>query len=53
MTYQNHGPYSADYAWFSDVYVPQQELSSSDWHIINNYLWGVEDTGNRMAEMLD
>ena len=53
VTYQNHGPYSADYAWFSDVYVPQQELSSSDWHIINNYLWGVEDTGNRMAEMLD
>ncbi len=53
VTYQNHGPYSADYAWFSDVYVPQGDLSSSDWHIINNYLWGVQDTGRRMQEMLD
>ena len=53
VTYQNHGPYSTDYAWFSDIYVPQEDLSSSDWHIINNYLWGVQDTGRRMQTMVD
>ena len=53
VTYQNHGPYSADYAWFPEVFVPQGELNSSDWYIINNYLWGVQDTGRRMQEMAD
>ena len=53
VTYQNHGPYSTDYAWFSDIYVPQGSLSSSDWHIINNYLWGVQDTSRRMLTMVD
>ena len=53
VTYQNHGPYSTDYACFSDIYVPQESLSSSDWHIINNYLWGVQDTGRRMQTMVD
>ena len=53
VTYQNHGPYSTDYAWFSDIYVPQESLSSSDWHIINNYLWGIQDTGRRMQTMVD
>ena len=53
VTYQNHGPYSADHAYFSDIYVPQEDLSSSDWHIINNYLWGIQDTGRRMQTMVD
>ena len=53
VTYHNHGPYSADYAWFPEVFVPQGELNSSDWYIINNYLWGVQDTGRRMQEMAD
>ena len=53
VTYQNHGPYSTDYAWFSDIYVPQQDLSGSDWHIVNNYLWGIQDTGRRMQQMVD
>ena len=53
VTYQNHGPYSVDYAWFSDIYVPQGDLPSSDWYIINNYLWGIQDTAQRMQTMLD
>ena len=53
VTYQNHGPYSTDYARFSDIYVPQEDLSSSDWHIINNYLWGIQDTSRRMQAMVD
>ena len=38
VTYQNHGPYSADYAWFSDIYVPREGLDDSVYFIINNYL---------------
>ena len=53
VTYQNHGPYSTDYAYFSDIYVPQENLSSSDWYIINNYLWGIQDTARRMQAMVD
>ena len=53
VTYQNHGPYSTDYAWFSDIYVPQEDLASSDWYIVNNYLWGIQDTARRMQTMLD
>ena len=53
VTYQNHGPYSAEVQQFQEVYVPKDGLSDSDWHIVNNYLAGVEDTANRMAAMLD
>ena len=53
VTYQNHGPYSATYASFSDIYVPQDDLTDSDYLIINNYLRGLEDTGNRMMEMVE
>ena len=53
VTYQNHGPYSADNAYFSEVYVPQGGLSDGDYHIVNNYLWGVRDTCLRMQEMVD
>ena len=53
VTYQNHGPYSADHAAFSDIYVPQGDLSDSDYHIVNNYLRGVQDTARRMQTMLE
>lgn len=53
VTYQNHGPYSADSAQFDEVYVPQGDLSSSDFHIVNNYLQGIQDTGRQMQTMVD
>ncbi len=53
VTYQNHGPYAADRVWFADTFVPQEDLSSADWHIINNYLDGIQDTGRRMLTMVD
>ena len=53
VTYQNHGPYSTDRASFSEVYVPQEGLSSSDYFIVNNYLWGVQDTARQMQTMLE
>lgn len=53
VTYQNHGPYSAANASFSEACVPQGGLSDGDYHIVNNYLWGVRDTCLRMQEMVD
>lgn len=53
VTYQNHGPYPADQALFSEPYVPSDGIDEASYHIINNYLWGVEDTGNRMLEMAE
>ena len=53
VTYQNHGPYSADSARFDEPFVPQGELSDSDYHIVNNYLFGIRDTGRQMAAMTD
>ena len=53
VTYQNHGPYSTDYACFPEPYIPQESLQSSDWFILNNYLWGVQDTSRLMQQMLD
>ena len=53
VTYQNHCPYSADSARFDEPFVPQGELSDSDYHIVNNYLFGIRDTGRQMAAMTD
>ena len=53
VTYQNHGPYYTDYVLFEKEYVPQGDLSLADYNIANNYLWGVEDTGNQMMAMVD
>ena len=53
VTYQNHGPYSADSARFTEPFVPQNDLSDSDYHIVNNYLFGIRDTGGQMAAMVD
>lgn len=53
VTYQNHGPYSADYQWFPEAYIPQDGLESRDYFIANNYLWGVQDTARHMQTMLD
>ena len=53
VTYQNHGPYSADSARFDEPFVPQGELSDSDYHIVNNYLFGIRDTARQMAAMAD
>ena len=53
VTYQNHGPYAANYARFSEAYIPQNDLSDSDFHIANNYLYGIQDTARHMQAMLD
>ena len=53
VTYQNHGPYSSSYRFFSEEYIPQGDLSDSDYLIVNNYLDGVSDTGAQLKAMVD
>ena len=53
VTYQNHGPYSDSYAFFQEAYIPQGDLSESDYLIANNYLQGIESTAGHMAAMVD
>ena len=53
VTYQNHGPYADYYAFFPEAYVPQGDLTDSDYHIINNYLWGIQDTCAHVNTMVD
>ncbi|MBR7179496.1 MAG: LTA synthase family protein [Oscillospiraceae bacterium] len=53
VTYQNHGPYDSSKLWYDTLYVPQGDLSDSDYHIINNYLHGIEKTTIHMQRMVD
>ena len=53
VTYQNHGPYPADTERFAHPYVPAEGLDAEAYTIVNNYLWGAEDTGNQMLAMAD
>ena len=53
VTYQNHGPYPADTERFAHPYVPAEGLDPEAYTIVNNYLWGAEDTGNQMLAMAD
>ena len=53
VTYQNHGPYPADEERFTHPYVPAEGLDPEAYTIVNNYLWGVEDTGDQMLAMAD
>ncbi len=53
VTYQNHGPYPEDTQSFAAPYVPKDGLDDASYTIVNNYLHGVEDTGNQMLALAD
>ena len=53
VTYQNHGPYPDNKEEFITPYVPAEGLDAGSYRIVNNYLVGVEDTGNLMLAMAD
>lgn len=53
VTYQNHGPYHTT-LWESRVpFVAEGAVNADDYGIVNNYLNGVMDTGNRLLAMAD
>lgn len=53
VTYQNHGPYNTVLNSDSKVFVPEGALSAEDYAIINNYLTGIEETGEYMLDVVD
>ena len=53
VTYQNHGPYHNGLYPDSKIYVPKGDLSETDHAIINNYLNGIEKTGEYMLDAVD
>lgn len=52
LTYQNHGPYEDGYL-VGDEYVSGEGLDEKSYYILNNYLSGIEATGNAVASYVD
>ena len=53
ITYQNHGPYAGETKYSVKEYVPKGKLEDYDYNVVNNYLSGIEDTGNNLLQMVD
>ena len=52
LSYQNHGAYYS--SWTQEPYViAQNDLSDESFNILNNYLSGIYDTGQRIESFLD
>ena len=53
VTYQNHGPYVADYYYDPDRLYVRGEMSQTSSTILNNYFWGIERTDAALRELTD
>jgi hypothetical protein len=54
VTYQNHGPYADSYLYDETTeYVKKDGLSEEAYNIMNNYLWGIQQTDNALREYFD
>lgn len=52
VTYQNHSPYTSDTLEGSE-YVSHDGLSDESYYLINNYLSGIADTGERLLTLAE
>lgn len=52
VSYQNHSPYD-ETALNGAEYIARDGLSDEAYYLVNNYLNGVADTGNRVAAFID
>ena len=53
VTYQNHGPYFRDQR-YTTAYLPWQDgYNVEDYHIANNYLSGIADTGKQLRSFVE
>ena len=50
VTYQNHGPYPIGWLRYGE-YVPKNVYSEDSYYILNNYLGGVEKTGQQLVKL--
>ncbi len=53
VTYQNHGPYEDTIHPDAKEYVPLGRMGTKNYAIANNYLRGVEQTGQYMMDMVN
>lgn len=52
LTYQNHGSYDSE-STCETAYISKGSLTDESYNILNNYLSGIYDTSNRIAEFAD
>lgn len=52
VSIQNHSPYSGDYTGEID-YIARGTVSDECYHVVNNYLAGVADTGKQLKNYVD
>ena len=53
VTYQNHGPYVADYYYEPDQLFVRGDMSEQSSMILNNYLWGIERTDRALRGLFE
>ncbi len=52
LTYQNHSPYDSE-VLLGDEYISDERLDVPSYNALNNYLFGIEATGNAIAAYVD
>ncbi len=53
VSYQNHGAYDATALTWGTEYVSHDGLTDEQYYIVNNYLGGIADTGERLLTFVD
>jgi phosphoglycerol transferase MdoB-like AlkP superfamily enzyme len=53
VTYQNHGPYAADAAYYEREYIKDKGYSEQTKNIVNNYFAGIANTISNISKMAD
>ena len=53
LTYQNHGPYPTEPLYGAPLAPWKEGYTEAEYHILNNYLAGVKDTGERLSALAD
>lgn len=53
VTYQNHGPYSAEKFTDSQFLKKKDNYDEANYNIVNNYLGGIESTDRAMKKLVD
>lgn len=53
VTYQNHGPYSLERVHDTSYVEWKDTYNDSDYNILNNYFYGIKDTGVQMKRFVE
>lgn len=53
LSYQGHGPYSADQTWFGDDHVVDAGYTTAELNILNNYFGSIQNTNEHLEQFFD